>query len=103
NRNAIQPAERKRPAIAIGTKDDVAPVVAPAVNLIVIAPARRKRSPRGIKRQLSRLPAIRRNNVNLFVSIILAGKRDPLSVRRESGEQLDARMRRQPGCSPARV
>jgi hypothetical protein len=40
--------------------------------------------------------------IDLFVSVILAGERDPLAVRRELAEHLDAWMSREPCGRPAR-
>src|SRR5580658_2658234 len=71
-------------------------VVAPAVDLIVVAPARRQRALRRIERQLLGFAAIRRHHVDLLIAVVLPGERDPFAVRRELGEQLYARMRSEP-------
>jgi hypothetical protein len=42
---------------------------------------------------LARLAAGGWNDVDLFVAVVLAGEGNPLSVRREFPEDLDARMR----------
>ena len=58
----------------------------PAVNLIVVAPARIQRAARGVERELLRNATRDGNNVDLFVAIVLPGERDPFAVRRKLGE-----------------
>jgi hypothetical protein len=70
-------------------------VVRPAVNLVVIAPARRQGALRRIEGQLLGLAAIRGHDVDLLIAVVLAGEGDPLAVGRELREQLDAGVRGQ--------
>src|ERR1022692_3847546 len=84
--NAIEAAQRVRAGVAHGTVDDVVAVVRPAVNLVVIAPARRQGALRRIEGQLLRLAAIRGHDIDLLIAVVLAGKRDPLAIGRELRE-----------------
>jgi hypothetical protein len=65
----------------------------PAVDDVVVPPARRQRSVRGVPRELLRLAAVRRDHVDLLVPVVLPREGDPLSVRGEAREDLDPRMR----------
>ena len=77
-------------------------VVGPAVDLVVVAPARRQWTRRRIEGQLPRLAAIGGHHVDLFIAVVLAGEGDPLAIGRELREQLDAGMRGQARGGAAR-
>ena len=89
------------PAVPQRAEQNRRAVRRPAVDLVVVAPARRQRSGGRVKRQLSRRASGRRHDVDLFVAVVLAGKGDPLAVRRELGEQLQTRVRREAGSRAA--
>ena len=54
---------------------------------MVIAPTGRQGAGRRVVSQLFRDPAGGRDEVDLFITIILAGERDPFSVRRKFGKK----------------
>ncbi len=94
-RDRVEPGDRQRPPVAMRPEQDARAVGRPAVHLVVVAPAGRERPARRVERELARLAARARHDVDLLVAVVLAGEREPLAVRREPGEQLQARMRRQ--------
>ncbi len=91
-RYGIQAAVRQVPAVAAQRPEQHSAVAGPAVDLVVIAPARRQRSAGGVVGQLSRHPAARGHDVDLLVTVVLAGESDPLAVRRELRKQLLTRV-----------
>ena len=101
NRNFIQTRNRKRPRVSQRTKDDVFAVLRPTKYLVVPTPARRERSACRIERQLPRVATGSGNHVDLLVTVVLASKRDPLSVRRKLSKDFDAWMRSQTCCGTA--
>ena len=68
----------------------------PAVDLVVVAPARRQRAHRRVPGEPGRLSTGRRHHVDLLVTVVLTGEGDPLAIRRELAEQLLTRMCGQP-------
>src|SRR6185369_3037799 len=101
NRNFVQTRNRKRPRVSQRTKDDVFAVLRPTKYLIVPTPARRERSACRIERQLPRVATGSGNHVDLLVTVVLASKRDPLSVRRKLSKDFYAWMRSQTCCGTA--
>ena len=77
-------------------------VARPAEDLMVVAPARRQRPACRIPRELLRHAAGRRDDVHLFVAVVLAGECDPLPVGREPREQLETGVRRETRRGAAR-
>ena len=75
----------------------------PAVDLVFVPPAGRKRTASGVERQLDRLAAVRRNHIHLLVAVVLAGEGNPAAVGREFREQLQSGIRSQPDCPAAAI
>ncbi len=71
------------------------PSFAPAVHLIVVAPAWSERASGWIERELLRFAAAGGNDIDLFVAVVLAGEGDGLAVGGELREDLDTRMCRE--------
>jgi len=105
--DGVEAAEAVEPAVAEGAEDDAFAVVGPAVDLVIVAPARRERSAGGIEGQLTGLAAGGGHDVDLLIAVVLAGEGDPFAVGRELGEEFHAGMRGEArgsasacGCGP---
>ncbi len=84
------------PAVSHRPEEHRRAVRGPAVDLVVVAPARRQWTGRRVEGQEPRLAAGGGHDVDLFVAVILAGEGDPFPVGRKLGEQLETGMGRQP-------
>lgn len=101
DRHGVDAALAMIPAVAQGAEEDRLAVRRPAVDLIVVPPARRERPAGGVEGELLGNATGRRNDVDLLVAVVLAGEGDPLAVRRELGEHLEPGMGGQPARRPA--
>ena len=73
----------------------------PAIDLVVVAPARRQRPNCGVPGQSRRFATGGRHHIDLLVTVVLTGERNPFAIRREPAEQLLTRMRGEPASRPA--
>src|SRR5208337_4362677 len=87
--------------VAEGAKDDGLAVGGPAIDLIVVAPARGERAAGGIKSKLLGNADGDGDDVDLLIAVVLAGEGDPLAVGREFREDFDAGMRGEAGGQAA--
>ena len=92
DRGGEEPGVGKIPTVTHRPKEHGRAVHRPSVHLIVIAPAVRQGTAGRIPGELARFTAAVRYDVNLFVTVDLAGESDPSAVGRELGEQLDTGM-----------
>src|SRR5579859_272757 len=91
--NGVKAVVAKIEVLAERAEYDGFSIGCPAVDLIVIAPARSERAARGVKGQLPGNAAGHGDHVDLLVAVVLPGEGDPLAIGRELGEDFDARMR----------
>ena len=80
------------PSVPQRPEQDGLAVGRPAVDLVVVAPARRKGPGGRVEGQLPGRAARRVHDVDLLVAVVLPGEGDLRTVRREPGEQLQAGM-----------
>jgi hypothetical protein len=97
DRHGVDAALAVVPAVPQRAEEDRLAVRRPAVDLVVVPPARREGAAGGVEGELLRHAAGRRDDVDLLVAVVLAGEGDPLAVGRELGEQLEAGMGGQAG------
>ena len=100
HRHRVDPAAGVLPAVAQRAEDDRLAVRRPPVDLVVVPPPWGQGAAGRVEGELLRHAAGRRHHVDLLVAVVLPGEGDPLAVRRELGEQLEPRMRRDPARRP---
>ena len=83
--------------VALRAEENGRAVGRPAHDLVVVAAARREGAAGRVVGELLRLAPLRRHHVDLLVALVLAGEGEPLPVRRELREELEARVGGQPG------
>src|SRR5208337_5169884 len=81
-RDGVEAAIAEIEMVAEGAKDDGLAVGGPAIDLIVVAPARGERAAGGIKSKLLGNAAGDGDDVDLLIAVVLAGEGDPLAVGR---------------------
>ncbi len=82
--------------IAPAAEQDRLGVRRPAVNLVVETPALRHRTLCRVERQLLRLAAGRRDDIDLIVTAVFTGERDSAAIGREARRLLEAGAGREP-------
>ncbi len=89
------------PALAERAEQHLLAVRAPAVDQVVVPPARRQRPPGRVVGELARRAAVGGHDIDLLVAVVLPGEGDPAAVGGELGEQLDAGMGGEPAGGAA--
>ena len=95
--HGVEPALGAAAGVAQRAEEHGAAVRRPTVDLVVVAPARRQRTLGRVPGEPLRLATGRRDDIDLFVTVVLTGEGDPLTVGGETGEDLLARVGGEPG------
>ena len=103
HRHGIQFSRTRLPIVPGGPEQHPIPVGSPAVDVVVVAPAGRERPSRRIVGQLPRFTALRGDDIDLLVAVVLAGERDPPPCRIEFREEFETGMRGEASRAPALI
>src|SRR5258708_6037003 len=101
-RNGVETIVAEIEVLAQGAEYDGFSIRGPAIDLIVVTPARCERAAGGIERQLFGDAAGHWDDVDLLVAGVLPGECDPFALGRELREDLESGMRGQASGQAAR-